>query len=241
MSTVFLIMCDYLWKIVSKTAFISLCTRNLKPSCLVSSNFHVFVSFSPPHCIRQIPKFFKQTNKMAKRWHLSRLYCCVISILYPLCLFQTLHPVNNENKVRGLWGVIIFHLGDSGGAALHLSHPFMTVHYLPPTVMSTRLSLSVGDGTSEIKAKNKCYISLSTYNKRKKYSRAGVMSWAERVTCGNIVFWKSIKIPQKREGSRVQMNLMIHITSTTQEACGFIYINNKHTRVHTHTHTVTNY
>lgn len=178
MSTVFLIMCDYLWKIVSKTAFISLCTRNLKPSCLVSSNFHVFVSFSPPHCIRQIPKFFKQTNKMAKRWHLSRLYCCVISILYPLCLFQTLHPVNNENKVRGLWGVIIFHLGDSGGAALHLSHPFMTVHYLPPTVMSTRLSLSVGDGTSEIKAKNKCYISLSTYNKRKKIQQ----SWCHELS-----------------------------------------------------------
>lgn len=38
------------------------------------------------------------------------------------------------------------------GAALHLSRPHVTIRHLPAAVMSTALSLSVGDGTS----KNKC-------------------------------------------------------------------------------------
>lgn len=38
------------------------------------------------------------------------------------------------------------------GAALHLSRPHVTIRHLPAAVMSTVLSLSVGDGTS----KNKC-------------------------------------------------------------------------------------
>lgn len=83
--------------------------------------------------------------------------------------------MSNESEVRGLWSVIIFiWVTVGGGVALHLSHPHVTVHHLPAAVMSTRLSLSVGDGTS----KNKCYLSLSTHDKRER-NRNTVVSQAE--------------------------------------------------------------
>lgn len=74
--------------------------------------------------------------------------------------------MSNESEVRGLWSVIIFiwmTAGGAEGAGAHLSHPRVTVHCLAAAVMSTRLLLSVGDGTS----KNKCYLSLSVRDDRK--------------------------------------------------------------------------
>lgn len=50
--------------------------------------------------------------------------------------------------------------GGWGGASAHLSRPRVTVHCLAAAVMSTRLLLSVGDGTS----KNKCYLSASAHD-----------------------------------------------------------------------------
>lgn len=51
------------------------------------------------------------------------LVSTVISILYALCLrfAGTLHPVNNENKVRGLWSVIIFIWVTVGGCSTFVS------------------------------------------------------------------------------------------------------------------------
>lgn len=40
-------------------------------------------------------------------------------------------------------------MGDSGGAALYLSQPYVTVYYDPVTVMSTKPPLLDGNGTSE--------------------------------------------------------------------------------------------
>lgn len=77
-----------------------------------------------------------------------------------LCLAGFLHQVSNEREVWGLWSVIIFIWTTVGGmrrgAGTHLSHLCVTVHCLAAAVMSTRLLLSVANGTS----KNKCYLSL---------------------------------------------------------------------------------
>lgn len=92
--------------------------------------------------------------------------------------------------------------------------------------MRTRLSLSVGDGTS----KNTFYLSLSTHDKRKreKYSRAGVTSRASW-KCFLLEKYRNTK---RKDGSRegeavtgVRMNLMIHATSTatTQAASFFLF------------------
>lgn len=45
-----------------------------------------------------------------------------------------------------------------------MSRPRVTVHCLAAAVMSTRLLLSVGDGTS----KNKCYLAVSTHGGRER-------------------------------------------------------------------------
>lgn len=67
--------------------------------------------------------------------------------------------MSNEREVRGLVERNYFHLDNSGvgggGWGAHLSHPRVTVHCLAAAVMSTRLLLSVANGTS----KNKCYLS----------------------------------------------------------------------------------
>lgn len=79
-----------------------------------------------------------------------------------------LHRLSNESEVRGFWSVIIFIWTTVGGCAkaegAHLSHPCVTVHCLAAAVMSTRLLLSVADGTS----KNKCYLSLSMCDDRER-------------------------------------------------------------------------
>lgn len=55
------------------------------------------------------------------------------------------------------------------------------------------------------KAKNKCYLSLSTHDKRKRKKYGGathVISAAERVPCGNIVLWESVGVLKERAGQR---------------------------------------
>lgn len=122
--------------------------------------------------------------------------------------------------MRGLWSVIIFIWVTVGGvelgSALHLSHPHVTVHHLPAAVMSTRLSLSVWDGTS----KNKCYLSLSTHDMWER-NRNTVLSEAEPSLVDMFSYRKVEKYQEKGQvkgkpccGCASKLILMTHISST---------------------------
>ena len=111
--------------------------------------------------------------------------------------------------------------------------------------MSTRLSLSVGDGTS----KNKCYLfTVHTWQgkeeKKKKHSWAGVMSWA----LWNCCLLEKSRNTKRKDGSKegevatgVRMDLMIpahrHLTGGFSASLLFIITIHIHTHKHTHTQT----
>lgn len=83
--------------------------------------------------------------------------------------------------------------------------------------MSTRRSLSVGDGTS----KNKCYLSLSTQDERKTGTKiqstwCHELSRVERMPCRNVVFRKqcgNTKKDRSREGEAVTVGMDLMIPS----------------------------
>lgn len=103
--------------------------------------------------------------------------------------------MSNESEVRGLWSVIIFIWTTLGGAegAGGWSHPHVTVHCLAAAVMSTRLLLSVADGTS----KNKCYLSLSGRVDSERNSNVRSRAWPG----SSVVFYWNIRgILKERTG-----------------------------------------
>lgn len=87
--------------------------------------------------------------------------------------------VSNEDKVRGLWSVIIFIWETGGGGCSTFVSPFRDSSLSSWVVMSTRLSLSVGDGTS----KNKSYLSLSTHDMSRRRITVELVSWADMSKC----------------------------------------------------------
>lgn len=105
---------------------------HLKSNCFFTLSAHSFQHIHPLISIfffsvlltalYKSPNYLN-TNQMAQRWFQSCLYCGVISILYASCpcLAGTLHQVSNENKVRGLWSVIIFIWVTVGGCSTFVS------------------------------------------------------------------------------------------------------------------------